>query len=83
MGIRADAGDRGGHPRGTEEVDLNGLRQRRVERNRCGSVDDHIGGAQGGASVVVHSQPVVPDVTGHGVHASVHLSRESISQLGP
>ena len=43
VGARPDLGDGGRHPGGAEQVDLDGLGQRRVEGDRGGRVDDDVG----------------------------------------
>ncbi len=82
MGLRSRGGHGLGHPGGTEQVDLDCLRQRGVEGDCGGRVDDDIAGGEGGPPHVVETQAVLPDVARDGLDTTGHLGCEVVAKLG-
>ncbi len=71
----------GGHPRGSEEVDLDGGVERGVEADGGGRVHDDVAVRQRLDAGGVHAQPVGGDVTGHRGDPGGHLLVEPVTQL--
>jgi len=61
----------GGHSAGAEQVDFDGIVERRVKAHRGGGVDDDIGGGEHGPTGIIEAESVGADVSGDWVDSTI------------